>query len=63
MQSALNTPDAEIRVADKISQSAISWPAIFAGGVAAFALTFILLALGSGIGLSSVSPYQNAGFL
>lgn len=61
MQSALNTPDAEIRVADKISQSAISWPAIFAGGVAAFALTFILLALGSGIGLSSVSPYQNAG--
>lgn len=62
MQSlALDTPDTEIMVADDVSQSAVSWPAIFAGGVAAFALAFILLALGTGIGLSSVSPYQNAG--
>lgn len=55
------TPDADIMVADKISQSPVSWAAIFAGGVAAFAIAFILLAFGSGIGFSSVSPYQNAG--
>jgi hypothetical protein len=59
--SALDTPDTQIMVADNASQSAVSWPAIFAGGVAAFAIAFILLALGTGLGLSSVSPYQNAG--
>lgn len=57
---ALENPD-EIVSATESSQSAVSWPAIFAGGVVAFALAFILLALGSGIGLSSVSPYANAG--
>jgi hypothetical protein len=59
--STLHTPDVEIATAETFSQSAVSWPAIFAGGVAAFAIAFILLALGSGIGLSSISPYQNAG--
>src|SRR6201999_2185559 len=54
--SALDTSDAKIMVADNASQSAVSWPAIFAGGVAAFAIAFILLALGTGIGLSSISP-------
>jgi hypothetical protein len=56
----LENPD-EITSAMESSQSAVSWPAIFAGGVVAFAFAFILLALGSGIGLSSVSPYGNAG--
>ncbi len=59
--SVLGSPDADIAVAEPFSQSAVSWPAIFAGGVTAFALAFILLALGSGIGLSSISPYQSAG--
>ena len=55
------TSDVGIVPAIESSQSAISWAAIFAGGVAAFATAFILLALGAGIGLSSVSPYANAG--
>ncbi|MEO8485020.1 MAG: hypothetical protein ABI585_01665 [Betaproteobacteria bacterium] len=42
-------------------QSAVSWPAIFAGAVAAAALSLILLALGSGLGLSSISPWAYAG--
>jgi len=41
--------------------SAVSWPAIFAGGVTAFGIAFILLALGAGIGLSTVSPYTASG--
>jgi hypothetical protein len=57
--STLHSP--EIATADYASQSTVSWAAIFAGGVAAFALAFILLALGTGLGLSSISPYQNAG--
>lgn len=41
--------------------SAVSWPAIFAGAAAATAVTVLLLTLGSGIGLSSVSPWRDAG--
>jgi hypothetical protein len=42
-------------------QSAVAWPAIFAGAVIASAVTIMLLILGSGIGLSSVSPWQDSG--
>jgi hypothetical protein len=42
-------------------QSATSWAAIIAGGVAAAALTLVLLAFGSGMGFSAVSPWSNAG--
>lgn len=42
-------------------QSAVSWPAIFVGAVVASAVTVMLFILGSGIGLSSVSPWQNSG--
>src|ERR1700748_1232886 len=41
--------------------SAVSWPAIIAGAVTIAALALILLALGSGLGLSSVSPWRNSG--
>jgi VIT1/CCC1 family predicted Fe2+/Mn2+ transporter len=41
--------------------SAVSWPAIIAGAVAIVAVGLILLALGSGLGLSSVSPWPNSG--
>lgn len=40
---------------------AVSWPAIFAGAAGAAALSLILLILGSGLGLSSVSPWAQAG--
>lgn len=43
------------------TSSGVSWPAIIAGAFAAAALSLILLALGSGIGLSSVSPWRNSG--
>jgi hypothetical protein len=42
------------------AQSAVSWPAVFAGALAAAALSLILLALGSGLGLSSVSPWTSS---
>lgn len=41
--------------------SAVSWGAIFAGAAGAAALSLILLILGSGLGLSSVSPWANDG--
>ena len=41
--------------------TAVSWPAIFAGAAAATALSFILLILGTGLGLSSLSPWANDG--
>ena len=40
---------------------AISWSAILAGAAAAAALSLILLILGTGFGLSTVSPWLNAG--
>ncbi len=41
--------------------SAVSWAAIFSGAFAAFAVTLILVALGSGIGLTTVSPWEGSG--
>lgn len=43
------------------SSSAISWAAIIAGAVSAAALTFVLMLLGSGLGLAMVSPWTNQG--
>lgn len=39
---------------------AVSWAAVFGGAVGAVAITLLLVALGSGIGLSSVSPWYSA---
>ena len=41
--------------------SAVSWAAIVAGAVGAAALSLILLILGTGLGLSSVSPWAGQG--
>jgi hypothetical protein len=43
------------------NQSALSWAAVAAGGVAAAALTLLLLAFGAGMGFSSISPWSNSG--
>ena len=43
------------------SQSAVSWAAVVAGAATAAALSLILLILGTGLGLSSVSPWAQAG--
>lgn len=40
---------------------ALSWSAIVAGAFAAAALTLVLVALGSAVGFSAVSPWSNSG--
>ena len=41
--------------------SGVSWPAVLGGAFVAAALSLILLALGAGASLSSLSPWSNAG--
>ena len=49
-------------VADnEASTSAVSWPAIFAGAFAALALSVVLTSLGTGLGLTTISAWPNAG--
>lgn len=45
---------------DVPSSSAVSWAAIIGGALTAVAITLLLVALGSGIGLSSVSPWSSS---
>jgi hypothetical protein len=49
--------DVVIPAADDASKTPFSWSAAIAGTFAAMAVTFIVAALGSGIGLSFASPY------
>ncbi len=46
---------------EEAHQSATAWGAIVAGGIANAALTLLLLAFGSGMGFSSVSPWAHSG--
>ena len=48
-------------VIDESNRSAVSWPAILAGSITAAALSLLLLAFGSGLGLSVVSPWSDRG--
>src|SRR5689334_18102294 len=41
--------------------SGLSWPAIVAGAVVACALTLVLLAFGTGLGLTMISPWSGSG--
>ena len=43
------------------SLAGVSWPAIVAGAVVACALTLVLLAFGTGLGLTVVSPWTGSG--
>jgi hypothetical protein len=43
------------------SVSAVSWAAIVAGGLASATLTLVLLAFGTGMGFSVVSPWSSSG--
>ena len=42
-------------------KSAASWPAIFAGAFVAVSSSLVLLALGSGLGFASISPWHGHG--
>ncbi len=48
-------------VSTTLPGSGTSWGAIFAGAVAAAALSLILFALGTGVGLAAVSPWHGQG--
>jgi hypothetical protein len=51
----------EYSTSSEASASAVSWTAVFAGAFASAALFLILVTLGAGMGLSSVSPWPSAG--
>jgi hypothetical protein len=46
---------------NEVHSSGVSWSAVIAGAVVTAALSLILLALGSGLGLSSDSPFSSVG--
>jgi hypothetical protein len=48
---------------ETVPRSAISWPGVLAGAAIATALSMALLGLGSGLGLSSISPWSGNGAL
>ncbi len=63
MDQTINT-GAAIRNADLSSaaaKSAASWPSIVAGAAVAVAATLVMIALGSGIGFASISPWTDHG--
>jgi len=51
----------DIVVPDEAPASGVAWPAILAGALAVSALSLILLVLGSGLGLTMVSPWTATG--
>jgi hypothetical protein len=51
----------DVAVADESSASAVSWAAILAGAVVAAAVSLLLVALGTGLGFASLSPWSNDG--
>ena len=52
---------AETVVRNEAHSSSVSWAAVMAGALVAAALSLAVLALGTGIGFSEVSPWENAG--
>jgi hypothetical protein len=47
--------------ASAVSYSAVSWSAVIAGAIVAAALSLVLLLMGSGLGLTMISPWSNSG--
>jgi hypothetical protein len=61
--STLNYPRSveNLPIRSEAHSSGVSWSAVIAGGFVTAALALILLALGTGLGLSSVSLWSNVG--
>jgi len=59
METSLSNADGPVEA----GTSAVSWAAIYAGTAGAVAATLILMALGSGLGLASASPWANASVM
>jgi hypothetical protein len=53
------SPDVHLR--NEANSSGVSWAAVFAGAFVAAAMSLIFLTLGTGLGLSSVSPWSGVG--
>jgi hypothetical protein len=51
----------EASVRNESNSSGVSWAAVIGGAFVTAALSLILLALGAGLGFSSVSPWSNVG--
>jgi hypothetical protein len=51
----------ETAVRDEAPASAVSWSAVVAGAIVAAALSLVLLLMGSGLGLTMISPWSNSG--
>ncbi|MBM2710614.1 hypothetical protein JQK88_05050 [Mesorhizobium caraganae] len=51
----------DLSASEESSATAVSWGPIIAGAFAASSLTFILMLLGSGLGLTMVSPWSGSG--
>jgi hypothetical protein len=61
MVVSVNTLHSEPVSTAESSHSAVSWAAIIGGAFVAASTSLILLTLGTGLGLSSVSPWANSG--
>ncbi len=61
MVVSVNTLHSEAVSTAESSHSAVSWAAIIGGAFVAASTSLILLTLGTGLGLSSVSPWANSG--
>ena len=58
---AEQVPVADVTGKNEAYSAGISWAAVIGGAVVSAALSLILLALGTGLGFSSVSPWSNMG--
>lgn len=56
-----NTETVVVATGDNDNASYVDWPAIIAGAVVASAISLVLLAFGSALGLTLASPFENQG--
>jgi hypothetical protein len=69
MEHSVLTPGSEFALSHEsghapvshVHSSGVSWPAVMGGAFVTAALSLILLSLGTGLGLSSISPWANTG--
>jgi hypothetical protein len=61
VEQIMDAPYADGAPVAHSSKSATSWPAIIAGAFVATAVSLVLLALGSGLGFASISPWPSKG--
>jgi hypothetical protein len=61
METMMATQTGMQAATEEAQAPGVSWGAIIAGGVAASALTLVLLVFGVGMGFAAVSPWSHAG--